>query len=126
MKVQTIFLLFTLSAIVRGWVASLSPILLSIGTALLALMPDPIIEPFVDIPPPGMPDWIKDKKKKKKKGWDDDWERPRPEPTVHKPSQISHSQDEKTEDFSIRPMTEAEWKDVKENRVEKEPELYAE
>ena len=39
---------------------------------------------------------------------------------------MNHSQDEKEEDIELKPMTEAEWRDVKENREEKEPFKYPE
>ena len=56
MKLLSIIALFTLCTIVRGWVAYLQPIVLTIGAAFTALYND--AEPILDIQPFKLPKWL--------------------------------------------------------------------
>ena len=57
MKLSSIFVLFILSTMVRGWAAYLQPIVLTIGAAFTALNLD--VEPFLgSIQPIKLPKWL--------------------------------------------------------------------
>ena len=60
MKHKTIFALFLLSAVVNGWVATLQPVLLSLGAALALLNLD--VDFVSDIEPIAERKWLRKKK----------------------------------------------------------------
>ena len=89
MKSKTIILLFSLTAIARGWAAFLQPMILTIGAAIFALNPD-IIPNIEKIPPIDMPGFPMPGigKNRKKKDEPLPWERPK-KPSINKPANMS-------------------------------------